>query len=44
MLFSLRDEPDVTTRLTIYLYYSKVMIYRQIVMNVCMAHNLRISL
>ena len=35
-----RDEPDVTTRLTIYLYYNKVIIYRQIMMNVCMAHNL----
>ena len=34
-----RDEPDVTTRLTIYLYYNKVMIYRQIMMNVCIAHN-----
>ena len=32
--FAFRDEPDVTTRLIIYLYYSKVMIYRQIVMNV----------
>ena len=29
-----RDEPDVATRLTIFLYYSKVMIYRQIMMNV----------
>ena len=35
-----RDEPDVTTRLAIFLYYNKVMIYRQIMMNVCMAHNL----
>ena len=34
-----RDEPDGTTRLTIYLYYNKVIIYRQIMMNVCMAHN-----
>ena len=34
-----RDEPDVTTRLTIYLYYNKVIIYRQIMMNVCIAHN-----
>ena len=34
-----RDEPDVTTRLTIFLYYNKVMIYRQIMMNTCMAHN-----
>ena len=39
-----RDEPDVATRLAIYLYYSKVMIYRQIMMNVCMSHNLMIQL
>ncbi len=31
MLF--RDEPDVSTRLAIFLYYNKVMIYRQIKMN-----------
>ena len=35
-----RDAPDVTTRLTIYLYYNKVIIYRQIMMNVCIAYNL----
>ena len=34
-----RDATDVATRLTIYLYYSKIMIYRQIMMNTCMAHN-----
>ena len=34
-----RDEPDVATRLTIFLYYSEVIIYRQIMMNVCIAHN-----
>ena len=34
-----RDEPDAATRLTIYLYYSKVMIYRQIVMNMCIIRN-----
>ena len=39
-----RDEPDVATRLAIYLYYSKVMIYRQIMMNVCMVHSLMMSL
>ena len=39
-----RDEPDATTRLALYLYYSKVMIYRQIMMNVCIAHNLMMSL
>lgn len=33
-----RDAPDVATRLTIYLYYSKVMIYRQIMMNTCMTY------
>ena len=35
-----RDAPDVATRLTIYLYYNKVMIYRQIMMNTCIAYNL----
>ena len=35
-----RDAPDVATRLTIFLYYSKVIIYRQIMMNVCIAHKL----
>ena len=39
-----RDEPDVATRLAIYLYYSKVMIYRQIMMNTWMAHDLMMPL
>ena len=39
-----RDAPDVATRLAIYLYYSKVIIYRQIMMNVCMVHYLMIPL
>ena len=38
--FDFRDAPDVSTRLTIFLYYNKVIIYRQIMMNVCMAYNL----
>ena len=44
MFFEFRDEPDVTTRLTIFLYYSKVIIYRQIMMNTCMAYSLMMSL
>ena len=39
-----RDEPDVTTRQTISLYYSKVIIYRQIMMNTCMAYSLMMPL
>ena len=40
MFYFFRDAPDVTTRLTIFLYYNKVIIYRQIMMNVCIAYNL----
>ena len=44
MFYYFRDAPDVTTRLTIFLYYSKVMIYRQIMMNTCMAYSLMMVL
>ena len=33
MFYFFRDEPDVTTRLTIYLYYRDKDIYRQIKIN-----------
>ena len=39
-----RDAPDVATRQTIFLYYNKVIIYRQIMMNTCMAYSLIMSL
>ena len=44
IFFQFRDAPDVTTRLTIFLYYSKVIIYRQIMMNTCMEYSLMMVL